>query len=234
MANTHFHIHAMKEPDYVMSLMSSYDTNQRMGKETHCEWRSGGSTQQTTFPYPEVICNHFLYRHAVDDHNGKRHSPISLEVVWGTKWCPNRVFAFLLTVTEVYVNLGMTYLLGQEVTGQIAFRIKLAHTLIHNRHYNDEEDMSPVIRSKRQQRVPGHATHELLTLAKRKKFDGGRIVESESSYPQHKCNGCSKKIHTNCKCTPGVYRCRECYGVHLIQNENQISTPPATNRRSQN
>ena len=150
MGNTHFHIYAMKEPDYVMSLMSSYSTNQCMGKETQCKWRSGGSTQRMTFQYPEVIRNHFLYRLAMDNHNGKRQSPISLEVVWGTKWWPNRVFAFLLAVTEVNVNLAMTYFLGQEVTGQIAFRSKLAHTLIHNRHYNDEEDMTPVIRSKRQ------------------------------------------------------------------------------------
>ena len=150
------------------------------------------------------------------------------------KWWLNRVFAFLLAVMEVNVNLAMTYFLGQEETGQIVFRSKLAQTLIHNRHYNDEEDMTPVLRSKRQRRVPGHATHKLLTLAKSKKFDGGRIVDAESSYPQHKCSGCSKKICTYCKCTPGVYRCHECYGMDLIQNENQISTPPATNRRSQN
>ena len=150
MGNTHFHVYAMKEPDYVMSLMSSYGTNQRMGKETQREWRSGGNTQQMTFQYPEVIRNHFLYRHAVDDHNGKRHSPISLEVVWGTKWWQNCVFAFLLAVMEVNVNLAMTYFLGQEVTGQIVFRSKLAHTLIHNRHYNDDEDMTPVLRRKRQ------------------------------------------------------------------------------------
>ena len=150
MGNTHFHVYAMKESDYIMSLMFSYGTNQRMGKETQREWRSGGSTQRMTFPYPEVICNHFLYRQAVDDHNGKRHSPIHLEVVWGTKWWHNHVFAFLLAVTQVNVNLLMTYFLGQEVTGQIAFRSKLSHTLIHNRHYNDEKDMSPVIRCKRQ------------------------------------------------------------------------------------
>ena len=29
-----FHVYAMKEPDYVMSLMSTYGTNQRSGKET--------------------------------------------------------------------------------------------------------------------------------------------------------------------------------------------------------
>ena len=34
--------------------------------------------------YPEVMGNHFLYQHSVDDHNNKRHSPVSLEVVWAT------------------------------------------------------------------------------------------------------------------------------------------------------
>ena len=107
-----------------------------------------GKHTTNDFSVPQVIRNHFLYRHAVNDHNGKRHSPISLEVFWGTKWWLNRVFAFVLAVTEVNVNLAMTYFLGQEVTGQIAFRSKLAHTLIHNRHYNDEEDMTPVLRRK--------------------------------------------------------------------------------------
>ena len=32
------HVYAMKEPDYVMSLMSTYGTNQHSGKETTREW----------------------------------------------------------------------------------------------------------------------------------------------------------------------------------------------------
>ena len=31
----------MKEPDYVMSIMSTYGTNQRMGKEMQCELVGG-------------------------------------------------------------------------------------------------------------------------------------------------------------------------------------------------
>ena len=85
-----FHVYAMKEPDYVMSLMSTYGTNQRSGKETTREWVDGsGNSQKHKFNYPEVVGNHFLYRHSVDDHNNKRHSPISLEVVWATKYWPN-------------------------------------------------------------------------------------------------------------------------------------------------
>ena len=36
-----FHVYAMKEPDYMMSLMSVYETNQRRGKETTHEWVDG-------------------------------------------------------------------------------------------------------------------------------------------------------------------------------------------------
>ena len=67
-----FHVYAMKEPDYVMSLMSMYGTNQQSGKETTHEWVDGsGNSQKTTFNYPEVVGNHFLYHHSVDDHNNK-------------------------------------------------------------------------------------------------------------------------------------------------------------------
>ena len=41
-----FHVYAMKEPDYVMSLMSMYGTNLRNGKETTCEWVDGSGTKK--------------------------------------------------------------------------------------------------------------------------------------------------------------------------------------------
>ena len=63
-----FHVYAVKEPDYVMSIMSTYGTNQWMGKETQREL-VGGEWKKSL--YPEVIGNHFLFRHLVDDHNNK-------------------------------------------------------------------------------------------------------------------------------------------------------------------
>ena len=57
-----FHLYAMKQPDYIMSLMSMYGTNQHNGKETTHEWVDGsGNGQKTKFNYPEVVGNHFLY-----------------------------------------------------------------------------------------------------------------------------------------------------------------------------
>ena len=65
-----FHIYTMKEPDYIMSLMSTYGTNQQIdGKETQRDWKENGVSKTTMFKYPEVIDNHFRYCQSVNDHN---------------------------------------------------------------------------------------------------------------------------------------------------------------------
>ena len=128
-------------------------------------WIVTGPKKTTQFNYPEVVGNHFLYRHSVDDHNNKRHSPISLEVVWGTKYWPNHVFAFLLAVTEVNVNLSARYFGGMRQIGQIEFKKLLAKTLIFNSYYDDETDNTP--EKKQKQHDSGHC---LITLPKGKKF----------------------------------------------------------------
>ena len=70
--NIPFHEYAMKEPDYIMSLMSTYGANDRdNGKETQRDWKEGDMRKSATFKYPEVIHNHFMFEQAVDDHNGK-------------------------------------------------------------------------------------------------------------------------------------------------------------------
>ena len=157
-----FHVYTIEEPDYVMSLISTYGTNLCSGKETCCEWVDSQGTKKTTkFNYPDVVGNHFLYQHSVDDHNNKQHSPISLEIVWGMKYWPNHVFAFLFTVTEVNVNLAAQYFGGIKQIGQIKFRKLLAKTLIFNSCYDDKINNSP--EKKWKQHDSGHC---LITLSK--------------------------------------------------------------------
>ena len=172
-----FHVYAMKEPDCIMSVMLTYGTNLRSGKETCCEWVDSDGTKKTTkFNYPEVVGNHFLYQHSVDDHNNKQHSPISLEVVWGTKYWPNHVFSFLLAVTEVNVNLAAQYFRGMKQVGQIEFRKLLTKTLIFNSYYDDETDNTP--EKKWRQRDSGHC---LIMLPKGKKFWECRSLEETAN-----------------------------------------------------
>ena len=62
MEDVPFHVYAMKEPNYMMSLMSTYGTNLKTVKETCCEWvDSSGVKKNGKFHYPEVVENDFLY-----------------------------------------------------------------------------------------------------------------------------------------------------------------------------
>ena len=66
------------------------------------------------------------------------------------KWWPNRVFAFLLAVTEVNMSLGMVEFCGNDPTSQIEFRKKLADALINIKYFNEENDKTPVKKTKKQ------------------------------------------------------------------------------------
>ena len=148
-------IFCFKDPDYVMKLMSSYGTNStEQTRTSKRDWTEDGEKKTVEVKYPEVVDNHFKYRHHIDDHNAKRHSPISLEQVWATKRWENRVFAFLLAVTEVNTKLAMEYFYSQEKSSQIDFRKQLAFSLI----YNDEiqQEVSP---SKRRRKSTGCGEH---------------------------------------------------------------------------
>ena len=81
------------------------------------------------------------------------------------KYWPNKVFAFLLSVTEVNVNLAAMYFSGHQQMGQIDFRKKLAKTLIFNTHYNEDGDKTPEEKQKQ-----WDSGHYLITLPKCKKF----------------------------------------------------------------
>ena len=82
----------------------------------------GVGQKNKKFHYPKVVGNHFLYQHSVDDHNNKQHSPISLEVVWATKYWPNHVFAFLLGVMEVNITLVQPTLVANHKWDRSNFR----------------------------------------------------------------------------------------------------------------
>ena len=108
-----------------------------------------GGARSISFRYPEVVHNHFLYHHAVDDHNGKQHSPIRLEVAWATKRCPNRVFAFLMSITEVNHHLAKSYFTSRKSESMLDFRKSLSHQLIENDYFDQEQAESQCRRSTR-------------------------------------------------------------------------------------
>jgi hypothetical protein len=176
-------------------------------------YKKNGETVTKTFNYIEPISNHFKYRHQIDDHNNRRHSPISIEKTWATKFWPDRNFAWFLAVTEVNTNLARGYFGGQTLP-QLVFRKKLAWEMInYNLEGNaGEEDARMSLRSSR--------NHELISLkpfqdrwcAKTKKF---QMVKAK--YQQQRCYNyatCKKQVRTYCRCSKGLFLCVECYGEH--------------------
>jgi len=212
--NVDYYIYGMKEPDYTMMLMSTYGTLNRNGRTTKRVWKENGVQQRVIFNYPEVVHNHYTYRHLVDDHNAKRHQPISLEVTWATSRWECRVFAFLLAVTEVNIFLADKFFFGALHSCMIAFRKLFAYALITNKYVEDasSESSCPSRHTRRQ------SYHHLSTIPPFKKFrSDGKLVDTDCQYNQRQCQGCKKRVRTYCNCSPGIHRCPDCFSNHCVE-----------------
>lgn len=216
-----FYVMGMVEPDYVMYVMTTYGTLERKGKTTERVWKEAGERKSAKFQYPEVISNHFLYRHCVDDHNNRRHSPIGLETTWATKRWENRVFAFLFAVTEVNCLLSYSYFDNNPTMSTIDFRKLLAKELINNKYIAIEQ----TDQIKGTKRASKQLDHEHVTLPAFKKFQGVRLVPHNMEYPQFKCKGCPRKVRRYCRCNPGIFYCVECYANHIREADVHHGTP---------
>lgn len=211
---TKFHVQCMKEPEYVMSLMTTYGTSSRFGEE---QTRYEKNKKTTKFRYPEVVHNHFAYRDSVDNHNSARMDPIALEETWKTTRWPLRVFQFLLAVTEVNVRRVREYMFADdknEGTTQQEFRKQFAFSLIFNQRLEDEELSPRTAKRRRRNRNDGH---ELISLGPFENFRGSRIVKTKTRCTQRRCSCGARRCNTYCKCTPGVFYCSSCFVDHVSE-----------------
>ena len=105
-----FYVFAMKEPEYTMILLSTFGalTEVDVGGNTSRNYKDPitGNATRKNFKYTQPYNNHYKFRHQVDDHNAKRHAPISIEDALGVRKWSTRQIIFLLALTEVNVKLG--------------------------------------------------------------------------------------------------------------------------------
>ena len=106
-----YNIFCMKEPDYVMKIMSTYGalTVKENKKESKRIYFNGRERVEKTFKYTQPFSNHFAFWHAVDDHNNLRHLTPSIEETWVTHRWPCCVFSFLLAIAEVNIFKAFVY-----------------------------------------------------------------------------------------------------------------------------
>ena len=209
-----FHVFAMKEPDYVMMLMSTYGTLNRQGEDKHRQTNTG----KITFKYPEVVHNHYKYRDSVDCNNARRQSPIALEITWATKRWANRVFAYLIATSEVNSNLAEASFVSDKETAdpQLKFRRGLARDLINNPFIIEGRDGASRRQSKRQRQNHGH---KLVKIPAGYKFQGTQLVKSKSMYPFNWCFCKSARVREYCICTKGKLLCKLCFATHCLEVE---------------
>jgi hypothetical protein len=216
-----YDIFCLKEPDYVMKIMSTYGglvplDNQPFVKRKYKAL--DGSMVETSFQYDEPFANHFRYRHAVDDHNNLRHAVPSIEGTWVTQRWPIRVFCFLLAVAEVNCYLAYKYFVwntAEETPTLHQFRRRLAKSFIYNEYF-DQEQVGQGVTSRTRtiichdiKSAPGHAT----------KFLRGKwIKNAKYKFQQMRCSTkrCKNQTRFYCACEVGVWRCRSCHVKHVL------------------
>jgi hypothetical protein len=221
-----FDIFAMKEPDYVLMMMSTYgamiqDPREKVSYRTVPDPTNAGQTVRISFKYQEVIGNHYRYRGAVDEHNSKRHdggggAGISLEKSWKTSRWENRVFAFVLAICEVNAYLARIYF-GKETEVQLEFKKKLCFELIT--HLDDVRNEEAGNTPKRV-RTRRSANHRLIRAPPYSKFLAGKWEATmKRKYQAFQCGhaGCKKRIRTVCSCSKHIWRCDSCFATHFAE-----------------
>ena len=125
----------MKEPDYIMEIMSTYGSLVVKGNDNKIKYRNIDG-KNFSF-YQEPFANHFKYCHTVDNHNSLRHSQPCKEKSLVTHSSSLQVFSFLLAISEINCNQVLRYFVWEsrtvlKVTTLHNFRKKLVKVLIHN------------------------------------------------------------------------------------------------------
>jgi hypothetical protein len=226
-----FNLFCMKEPDYVMMLMSTYGTTSPKDgqKDTRRHYKNAqGQIVTTTFKYPEVIGNHYSYRGCVDDHNNKRQDGgkkqgLSLEGTWTTYRWPVRVFAFILGITEVNTYLAWVYFTGANIEF-MAFRRRLAHSLIYNKFVQSDRVENEERRG-RKRRAVNHGMMRAPPYARRW-TGGGWDLSAKNKYQQYVCKtpGCKTPVRTYCLCSPGTWICAVCMLDHVLDGVASVAS----------
>lgn len=124
----------MKEECWIAKVFATCGTTipQEVSKMALRKLDSGAEVR---FRHCGVFVNHCVFRHAVDDHNRLRHADLSLECTWKISHWENRVFAFMLAISEVNVFLAMRCFIWkreEQCTNILTLRQMLSGALVFN------------------------------------------------------------------------------------------------------
>ena len=180
-----FHIHAMKEPDYIMMLMPTYGMTLRMGVTKRRHYTVEGVKKVVEFQYPDIVHDHYQFHDMIDNHNSFQMHPISIEETWMTMRWANHVFCFLLAITIVNIQNAAVYFLNKPKLDALQSRQKIIKQFIYNHYLLEEEQAKKHPRQ-------GSIEHSLIMVPKHKKIIQRQLVPCKMKYGKWKCTNCSK------------------------------------------
>jgi hypothetical protein len=237
-----YHFFMEKDKDYTIKLMSTYSSLNVNDKAKHNRrhiTNEQGKVETTTFQHAESFEHYYEARHKVDDHNHARHLLPSLEATWVTTTWENRVFAFILAISEINAWLAYKFFVlipqGFALLTIHQFRRKLALALI----YNDYIVMDSSAGSPRtSQRISGNkrkasvlSPHILRKAPQHAKFfDHAREiwdVSAKDGSQRYNCsmNNCTNRTRKYCECNIGLWICEDCFGFHCFEAGVASVTP---------
>jgi hypothetical protein len=206
-----FNVFVMKEQKYTFIMMATYGT---MREVEDGNARRTINNSVVSFKYIEPYYNHYKFRHQIDDHNAKRHQPISVEEVLGVRNWAKRHFTWLIAVTEVNVKLGIT---KNEKISMIAHRRILAKQLMGYSDGLEEVDEGRSLRrSKRRRRFRDHELRKKPQNCGRWDENLKNWVHVATVYCDLPCAKCGKRCRTYCECNKGIALCPQCHGQHVV------------------
>ena len=176
--------------------------------------------QRITFKHAECYENYYKGRHAVDDHNHSRHLVPSIEGTWNTRHWDDRVFQFILAISEVNASLAKKKIgLGNDNMNHTTqpFRRKLAVGLINNDYITDDTEgvqRSGRMRRRKQQHLLRSAPpNTKFYCASREIF----IKTAKIPYQRYTCRSpnCKNRTRTYCICNPSLWMCSACFPIHV-------------------
>ena len=92
--NIPFFVHCCRDSKYVPKIMSTHGMLETV--QDHPTYRKVDGRWKS-FKYTEPFSRYSKAKHWVDDVNNRRHDPIGLEEVWGTKWWAMRLLFSVLS-----------------------------------------------------------------------------------------------------------------------------------------
>ena len=221
------HLFMMKDKDYVVKLMTTCGSlsvaNKAIDSVRYITNESNNNQRQRiTFKYTECFENYYKGRHAVDDHNHSRHIVPSIEGTWNARYWDDRVFQFILAISEVNAALAKKkFGQGQGNDNMnyttCSFRRKLAVSLINNDYVTDDAEgvqrSRRMLRRKQQHLLRSAPPNTKYYCTSREIF----IKTEKNPYQRYTCKSpyCKNRTRTYCICNPSLWMCNACFPIHV-------------------